>query len=233
MSAVLIVVALRMGEGGMNSSVSARCRAATRSCFSPPSGSRSSSISWWLWRSAWFSASHSPYQACLRYHRGEPRHSRTMLERPEQIAQGKIIPDGVLVYRIFGPFLFGAAEKWRTLSPRWATGRKSSSSGLPRHRDGCHRPQRPRKRGRAHEAAKERGHPERNPPEPLQLLKKAGFIEVVGRENFCATFDDSLPAQLNACAPAWTPSGDDSRPGRRDPARSEPERRRAASWTPY
>ena len=34
-----------------------------------------------------------------------------VLESPEQMAQGKIIPDGVLVYRIFGPFLFGAAEK--------------------------------------------------------------------------------------------------------------------------
>ena len=34
-----------------------------------------------------------------------------MLERPEHIAQGKEIPEGALVYRIFGPFLFGAAEK--------------------------------------------------------------------------------------------------------------------------
>ena len=34
-----------------------------------------------------------------------------VLESPEQIAQGKTIPKGVLVYRIFGPFLFGAAEK--------------------------------------------------------------------------------------------------------------------------
>ena len=34
-----------------------------------------------------------------------------VLESPEQIAQGKTIPNGVLVYRIFGPFLFGAAEK--------------------------------------------------------------------------------------------------------------------------
>ena len=34
-----------------------------------------------------------------------------VLESPEQMAQGKKIPNGVLVYRIFGPFLFGAAEK--------------------------------------------------------------------------------------------------------------------------
>jgi hypothetical protein len=34
-----------------------------------------------------------------------------VLESPEQLAQGKEIPRNVLVYRIFGPFLFGAAEK--------------------------------------------------------------------------------------------------------------------------
>jgi sulfate permease, SulP family len=34
-----------------------------------------------------------------------------VLESPEQLVTGKTIPDGVLVYRIFGPFLFGAAEK--------------------------------------------------------------------------------------------------------------------------
>jgi len=28
--------------------------------------------------------------------------------------------------------------------------------------------------------------------QPLLLLKKAGFIEVIGRENLCSTFDDSL-----------------------------------------
>jgi SulP family sulfate permease len=28
--------------------------------------------------------------------------------------------------------------------------------------------------------------------QPLQMLRKAGFIEVIGRENLCATFDDAL-----------------------------------------
>ena len=37
--------------------------------------------------------------------------SSDVLESPEQLAQGKEIPSNVLVYRIFGPFLFGAAEK--------------------------------------------------------------------------------------------------------------------------
>jgi len=28
--------------------------------------------------------------------------------------------------------------------------------------------------------------------QPLTMLRKAGFIQIIGRENFCATFDDSL-----------------------------------------
>ena len=28
--------------------------------------------------------------------------------------------------------------------------------------------------------------------QPLEMLRKAGFIDVIGRQNFCATFDDSL-----------------------------------------
>jgi len=116
-----------------------------------------------------------------------------MLERPEQIAQGKTIPDGVLVYRIFGPFLFGAAEKmedalaqaggWpRVLILRLhlvtamdATGLNALESVVERMKQrggtvilsGIHQ-------------------------QPLLLLKRAGFIEVVERENFCATFDESL-----------------------------------------
>lgn len=121
-----------------------------------------------------------------------------MLERPEQIAQGKTIPDGVLVYRIFGPFLFGAAEKmedalaqaggWpRVLILRLhlvtamdATGLNALESVVERMKQrggtvilsGIHQ-------------------------QPLLLLKRAGFIEVVERENFCATFDESLARATN------------------------------------
>lgn len=116
-----------------------------------------------------------------------------MLERPEHIAQGKVIPEGVLVYRIFGPFLFGAAEKMEDALAQveeWpkvlilrlhlvtamdATGLNALESIVERmkHRhgtvilSGIHQ-------------------------QPLLLLKKAGFIDVIGRENFCATFDESL-----------------------------------------
>jgi len=116
-----------------------------------------------------------------------------MLERPEHVAQGKEIPEGVLVYRIFGPFLFGAAEKMEDALARigeWpnililrlhlvpamdTTGLNALESIVERMRrrggtvilSGIHH-------------------------QPLEMLRKAGFIDVVGRENFCATFDDSL-----------------------------------------
>ncbi|MDX6766692.1 MAG: SulP family inorganic anion transporter [Candidatus Methylacidiphilales bacterium] len=115
------------------------------------------------------------------------------LESPEQMAQGKEIPPGVLVYRIFGPFLFGAAEKmedalasvdeWprvlvlrlHLVSAMDATGLNALESIVERLKQrggtvilsGIHR-------------------------QPLELLRKAGFITVIGRENFCATFDDAL-----------------------------------------
>ncbi|MBE2181082.1 MAG: STAS domain-containing protein [Chthoniobacterales bacterium] len=119
--------------------------------------------------------------------------SEDMLERPEHIAQGKDIPPDVLVYRIFGPFLFGAAEKMEDALARvdeWprvlilrlhlvtamdATGMNALESVVERMKNrgstvilsGIHQ-------------------------QPLQMLRKAGFIEVIGRENFCATFDDAL-----------------------------------------
>lgn len=116
-----------------------------------------------------------------------------MLERPEHIAQGKVVPEGVVVYRIFGPFLFGAAEKmedalmslgsWpkvlilrlHLVTAMDATGLNVLQSMVERMQhhggtvvlSGIHQ-------------------------QPLQLLRRAGFIETIGRENFCATFDEAL-----------------------------------------
>lgn len=116
-----------------------------------------------------------------------------VLETREQLAQGKAIPDGVKVYRIFGPFLFGAAEKMedallaseslpRVLILRLhlvtamdATALNALESVVERLEkkggviiiSGIHR-------------------------QPLQLLRQAHFIEVIGRKNFCATFDKAL-----------------------------------------
>jgi SulP family sulfate permease len=116
-----------------------------------------------------------------------------VLECPEQLAHGKEIPEGVLVYRIFGPFLFGAAEKMedalmgigtmpRVLILRLhlvtamdATALNALESVVERMNhtggkviiSGIHR-------------------------QPLELLRKAGFIDIIGRENFRATFDEAL-----------------------------------------
>ena len=128
-----------------------------------------------------------------------------MLERPEHIAQGKHIPDGVLVYRIFGPFLFGAAEKMEDAIAsigQWpkvlilrlhlvtamdATGLNALESIVERMKtrggtvilSGIHR-------------------------QPFEMLRKAGFIQSIGRRNFCATFDDSLRRAEELCSPKST-----------------------------
>lgn len=119
--------------------------------------------------------------------------SQDMLERPEHIAHGKDIPPGVLVFRIFGPFLFGAAEKMEDAMARierWphvlilrmhlvtamdTTGLNALESVVERMQargghvilSGIHQ-------------------------QPLLTLRKAGFLEVLGRENIQPTFDDAL-----------------------------------------
>ncbi len=119
--------------------------------------------------------------------------SEDMLETPAQLAHGKTIPPGVKVFRIFGPFLFGAAEKMEDsllatgglppililrlhlVTAMDATALNVLESVVERQRknggtvliSGIHR-------------------------QPLQLLRQAGFINVVGRANFCGTFDKSL-----------------------------------------
>lgn len=116
-----------------------------------------------------------------------------VLESPEQLAAGKEIPEGVLVYRIFGPFLFGAAEKMEDaisrvealpkvlilrlhlVSAMDATALNALESVVERIRNrggavilsGLHR-------------------------QPLGMLRRAGFVEVIGRDNLVAHFDDAL-----------------------------------------
>lgn len=119
-------------------------------------------------------------------------------ELPAQLAQGKTIPEGVLVYRIFGPFLFGAAEKMEDALARmekWprililrlnlvtamdTTGMNALESIIERakHRhcivllSGVHH-------------------------QPLAMLQKADFIPIIGAENVCPTFDDALERARN------------------------------------
>ncbi len=115
------------------------------------------------------------------------------LETPEQLAHGKDIPEGVLVYRIFGPFFFGAAEKMEDALQRVAqlprvlvlrmhlvpamdtTALNALESVVERIQaaggvvvlSGTHR-------------------------QPLQMLGKVGFISKIGQRNICPHFDDAL-----------------------------------------
>lgn len=116
-----------------------------------------------------------------------------VLESPEQMAAGKTIPDGVLVYRIFGPFLFGAAEKMEDaleslpqlpkvliLRVHLVTAMDATAMN-------------------ALESVVERFHHHGGTVilsglhhQPLEMLRRAGFIEVIGRRNLCGHFDQSL-----------------------------------------
>lgn len=116
-----------------------------------------------------------------------------MLERPEHVARGKKIPEGVLVYRVFGPFLFGAAEKMQdameevdelprvlimrlNLVPAMdATGLNVLESIVERMKA---------RNGTVILSGIQR--------QPLEILRNAGFDSVIGLENFCPTFDDAL-----------------------------------------
>jgi len=119
--------------------------------------------------------------------------TRDELETPEQLAHGKDIPDGVVVYRIFGPFFFGAAEKMedallragtlpRVLILRMQLVPAMDATAL-----------------NALESIVERmlaaggtvilSGPHR---QPLDMMVRAGFIGKLGRPNICAHFDDAL-----------------------------------------
>ena len=119
--------------------------------------------------------------------------ARDELETPEQLAHGKDIPAGVVVYRIFGPFFFGAAEKMEDALLRTgmlpkvlilrmqlvpamdATALNALESIVERMQatggtvilSGPHR-------------------------QPLDMMVQAGFIERLGRPNIRAHFDDAL-----------------------------------------
>lgn len=115
------------------------------------------------------------------------------LETQEQVAHGKVIPPGVVVYRIFGPFFFGAAEKLETALQRLEK--------LPRVLILRMQlvPAMDTTALNALENIVERVHaangvvilsgPHR---QPLQMMARAGFMEKIGRHNIRAHFDDAL-----------------------------------------
>jgi SulP family sulfate permease len=115
------------------------------------------------------------------------------LETHEQVAQGKDIPEGVIVYRIFGPFLFGAAEKMedalervgtlpRVLILRMQLVPAMDVTALNALESICERLQ-------AAGGVLVLSGPHR---QPLAMMAQAGFIEKIGQANIRAHFDDAL-----------------------------------------
>jgi SulP family sulfate permease len=119
--------------------------------------------------------------------------TRDELETPEQLAHGKVIPDGVVVFRIFGPFFFGATEKMEDALQRIGTLPKVLILRMQLV------PAMDATALNALESIVERmqaaggtvilSGPHR---QPLEMMKKAGFIEHLGRRNIRAHFDDAL-----------------------------------------
>lgn len=115
------------------------------------------------------------------------------LETPEQLAHGKDIPEGVVVYRIFGPFFFGAAEKMedallragtlpRVLILRMQLVPAMDATALNALESIVERMQ-------ATGGTVILSGPHR---QPLDMMVKAGFIQRLGRRNIRAHFDDAL-----------------------------------------
>lgn len=115
------------------------------------------------------------------------------LEAPEQVAHGKKVPPGVVVYRIFGPFLFGAAEKMedalvrserlpKVLILRLNLVTAMDLTGLHALESIVERMK--RRKGTVILSGIHR--------QPLETIRKAGFVDCIGRANFCATFDEAL-----------------------------------------
>ncbi len=128
------------------------------------------------------------------------------LETSEQLAHGKDIPKGVLVYRIFGPFFFGAAEKMedalervdtlpRVLILRLQLVTAMDATALNALESISERIQ--RAGGTLILSGTHR--------QPLQMLAKAGFIEKIGRRNICAHFDDALARARTVIAEPLSP----------------------------
>lgn len=87
-----------------------------------------------------------------------------VLETPEPLAGGKEIPPGVIVCRIFGPFLFGAAEKnGGCAGEHWRVSTGADLAPASGHGDGCDGAQRAGEHRRTDERLRRRHCAQRHP----------------------------------------------------------------------
>jgi SulP family sulfate permease len=105
----------------------------------------------------------------------------------------KQVPDGVLVYRIEGPFFFGAAEKLEAALARYAAVPRIvifRMRNVPAmDATGLH----------ALEVMLDKFHRKGSQlilsgvqPQPMKVLYKAGFVDKIGLDNICANIDAAL-----------------------------------------
>jgi len=117
----------------------------------------------------------------------------TQASAPGQTTTGKAIPDGVMIFRVFGAFFFGAADKLETslrragqmpevLILRMRDALVLDATGLDALEDLMEKLQKKKK------------HLILCGPhaQPLFALERAGFMDRLGRENVCADIDSSL-----------------------------------------
>ena len=131
----------------------------------------------------------------------------TDYEGAHESLAGKVVPKGVMIYRVFGAFFFGAADKLETalkranqkpdvLILRMRTVVVMDASGLNALED-------------LHEKFRRKGkHLILSAPhtQPLLVMDNAGFLDRLGRENVCAHLDAAL-------ARAWELLGGQPKPG--------------------
>lgn len=117
----------------------------------------------------------------------------TDYEGPHESLAGKEVPHGVMIYRVFGAFFFGAADKLETalkranqqpdiLILRMRTVVVIDASGLNALED-------------LYEKFRRKGkHLILSAPhtQPLLVMDKGGFLDRIGRENVCAHLDAAL-----------------------------------------
>ena len=112
---------------------------------------------------------------------------------PEDSASGKAVPPGVVVYHVFGAFLFGTADKLETTLEQAGTPHRvlvlelrrvmaMDATGLSRLEE-LHRRLR-RKGGWLMLAGAH--------TQPLMTLSNGGLLDEVGRENVCENVDEAL-----------------------------------------
>ena len=133
----------------------------------------------------------------------------TETEGSQHSLVGKEIPKGVMIYRIFGSFFFGAADKLESalkrlkeepdvLILRMRKVLAIDATGLNALEDLCERLQR---RGK---------HLILSGPhtQPLFMMDKAGFLDRIGRENVCANIELSLKRAREILGLPPAPSSD-------------------------